>query len=95
MAYLGEDRDTWSDYDASELLQISESELPILVDQGDADQFLDQQLKPKTLVAAAQISKHPLELRMQPGYDHSYFFIASFIEEHLRFHAEHLRSGRR
>lgn len=95
MAYLGEDRDTWSDYDTSELLQISESELPILVDQGDADQFLDQQLKPKALTAAAQISQHPLELRMQSGYDHSYFFIASFIDDHLRFHNEHLRSGRR
>lgn len=95
MAYLGEDRDTWSDYDASELLQISASELPILVDQGDADDFMEQQLKPKALTAAAQISKHPLELRIQPGYDHSYFFVASFIDDHLRFHAEHLRSGLR
>lgn len=95
MAYLGEDRDTWSDYDASELLQISESEIPILVDQGDADDFMELQLKPKALTAAAQISKHPLELRIQPGYDHSYFFVASFIDDHLRFHSEHLRSGHR
>lgn len=91
--YLGEDRQGWSDYDASELLQFSESELPILVDQGDDDAFLAEQLKPEALRASAQISKHPLELRMQPGYDHSYYFIASFIDEHLRFHAHHLGVG--
>ncbi len=64
--------------------------LPLLVDQGDADNFLAEQLKPETLQMAAAASGYPLEIRMQPGYDHSYFFISTFIGEHLRFHAEHL-----
>ena len=89
-AYLGNDIEKWKAYDACELLKQSQSPLPILVDQGDADNFLIDQLKPENLIAAAKEKHSNLELRMQKGYDHSYFFISSFIEEHLRFHANHL-----
>lgn len=89
--YLGEDRQSWAQYDASALMKTSESHLPALVDQGGADNFLVEQLKPEALQAAARQSGYPLELRMQDGYDHSYFFIASFIEDHLRFHAAHMK----
>ncbi|MDX5299352.1 MAG: S-formylglutathione hydrolase [Gammaproteobacteria bacterium] len=85
--YLGDDRDVWREWDACELLAGAEERLPILVDQGDQDGFLSTQLKPQTLQAVAQAIGYPLTLRMQPGYDHSHFFIASFIEDHLRFHA--------
>ena len=90
-AYLGEDRTTWEDYDASLLLAQYRGDLPMLVDQGDADNFLSEQLKPQTLYTAGMQAKANLLLRMQPGYDHSYYFIASFIEEHLRFHAGYLQ----
>ena len=89
-AYLGENRAAWAEYDASLLLKAKGSSLPMLVDQGDADNFLAEQLKPEALQAAANESSAKLELRLQPGYDHSYYFIASFIEDHLRFHAEYL-----
>ncbi|MFT4615296.1 MAG: S-formylglutathione hydrolase [Bacteroidia bacterium] len=89
--YLGDDRESWAQYDASELMKASTSHLPALVDQGGDDDFLVEQLKPEALEAAASASAYPLELRMQEGYDHSYFFISSFIEDHLRFHAEHLQ----
>lgn len=88
--YLGEDREIWRQYDAAELLLHTEDHLPILVDQGDADDFLEQQLKPQFLEQAAAAVGYPLQLRYQPGYDHSYFFIASFIEQHIRFHALYL-----
>jgi S-formylglutathione hydrolase len=90
--YLGEDRDAWRQYDASKIMQASTGSTPILVDQGAADDFLLDQLKPAALLKAAEVSGHPLELRMQQGYDHSYFFVASFIEDHLRFHAQNLKS---
>ncbi len=86
-AYLGADRALWKDYDACELLYRSRSELPILVDQGDSDQFLEEQLYPQHLVAAAAKHDSRLQFRMQRGYDHSYFFISSFISDHLSFHA--------
>ena len=89
-AYLGNDIETWKQYDACELLKQAKVSLPMLVDQGDADNFLMDQLKPENLMAAAKMHNSKLELRMQTGYDHSYFFISSFIEEHLRFHATHL-----
>lgn len=89
--YLGDDRALWAEYDASELIKVSQSHLPTLVDQGGADDFLVEQLKPETLERAAKSNGYPLQLRMQEGYDHSYFFIASFIEDHLRFHAENLK----
>jgi len=88
-AYLGDNPEAWREYDASILVQAGGS-LPALVDQGDADQFLTEQLQPEALKQAAQASNYPLTLRLQPDYDHSYYFIASFIEEHLAFHAEHL-----
>ncbi|MBV7561756.1 S-formylglutathione hydrolase [Pseudomonas sp. sia0905] len=90
--YLGEDRSRWREWDASVLIADAAEKLPILVDQGDRDDFLDGQLKPQALEAVAKAAGHPLTLRMQPGYDHSYYFIASFIEDHLRHHAEALAS---
>jgi S-formylglutathione hydrolase len=88
--YLGSNKDLWLEYDASELLKKQASSLPILVDQGDADGFLTEQLKPENLLEAAKQSKTDITLRMQPGYDHSYYFIQSFINEHLTFHSKHL-----
>ncbi|MDF2155839.1 S-formylglutathione hydrolase [Vibrio sp. CAU 1672] len=89
-AYLGRDVEQWKRYDACELLRQKRSALPILVDQGDADSFLTEQLKPESLQAAALQHDSPLTLRMQAGYDHSYYFIASFIDDHLNFHAKYL-----
>ncbi|PSJ46512.1 S-formylglutathione hydrolase [Zobellella endophytica] len=89
-AYLGEDQSAWAEYDASLLLAAKGCSLPMLVDQGEADNFLAEQLRPEALQAAADVDGAELTLRLQPGYDHSYYFIASFIEEHLRFHARHL-----
>ena len=89
-AYLGTDFDAWKQYDASELLKQGPASLPILVDQGEADGFLVEQLKPEALVAAAEVHHSNVEVRMHPGYDHSYFFISTFIDEHLSFHAKHL-----
>ncbi len=89
-AYLGDDKQQWSNYDASELMRKATQFVPALVDQGEADDFLTEQLKPELLVAAGKASGYPLELNLHPGYDHSYYFIASFIEQHLRFHATHL-----
>jgi S-formylglutathione hydrolase len=89
--YLGSNPDDWRDYDACELVgQHSTVEQPVLVDQGGADQFLKEQLKPELLQAAFEKAGRSLELRMQPGYDHSYFFIASFIKDHIKFHSENL-----
>jgi S-formylglutathione hydrolase len=88
--YLGDDQQQWQQYDSSELMAKSQQFVPALVDQGSKDNFLDEQLKPQIFVQAAKNKGYPLELRMQPGYDHSYYFIATFIEDHLRFHAKHL-----
>ena len=90
-AYLGDDRAAWKAWDASELVRGAGEQLPLLVDQGDADEFLADQLKPELLQAACAAAGHPLRLRMQPGYDHSYYFIASFIGEHIAHHAAALR----
>ncbi|OJX81065.1 S-formylglutathione hydrolase [Magnetospirillum sp. 64-120] len=81
---LGADRATWKDWDATALMQTTKTRLPLLVDQGDADSFLAEQLKPEDLVQAAKAADYPLALRLQPGYDHSYYFVASFMEDHLR-----------
>ncbi|WP_100639850.1 S-formylglutathione hydrolase [Marinobacter salexigens] len=89
-AYLGEDTDSWAEYDSSLLMKKATKFVPALVDQGEADNFLVEQLKPEALEAAAKESGYPLTLNRHEGYDHSYYFIASFIGEHLRFHAEHL-----
>lgn len=84
--YLGAERSRWREWDACALLADATEKLPILVDQGDRDDFLESQLKPEALQGTAQAAGHPLCLRLQPGYDHSYFFIASFIDDHLRHH---------
>ncbi len=90
--YLGEERSGWREWDACALLAGATQRLPLLVDQGDCDSFLDTQLKPWALQAAAAAAGYPLTLRMQPGYDHSYYFVASFIDDHLRHHAAALCS---
>lgn len=92
-AYLGDDESQWLQYDSCHLLSALPADqvtFPILVDQGDNDQFLADQLQPAKLAELARQRGWPLQLRVQPGYDHSYFTIASFIEDHLRFHAENL-----
>lgn len=91
-AYLGDDRDAWKQWDATELVAGATERLPLLVDQGDADEFLAGQLKPELLQAACAAAGHPLTLRLQPGYDHSYYFIASFIGDHIAHHAKALRT---
>jgi S-formylglutathione hydrolase len=90
-AYLGDDHEAWTRYDASELVKSAAEKLPILIDQGEADEFLDTQLKPWLLKETADAAGYPVYLRMQPGYDHSYYFIASFIGEHIAHHAAALR----
>jgi len=89
-AYLGKDKSYWIQHDASELIKQAVHFVPGKVDQGLADDFLREQLKPEMLTAAAKKNNYPLALDLHEGYDHSYYFIASFIEEHLRFHANHL-----
>ncbi len=85
--FLGADKAAWKDWDACELIASAGERLPLLVDQGADDSFLQSQLRPELLDAAARAAGHPLELRMQAGYDHSYYFVASFIDDHLRHHA--------
>lgn len=89
-AYLGDNREVWKAYDSCELMAKAKQQLPMLIDQGEGDNFLAEQLQPKNLVAAAKEAGYPIELRMQEGYDHSYYFIASFIDEHLTFHQQYL-----
>jgi len=94
-AYLGEDRAEWAGHDAALLIESGAAAGrfdDILVDQGDADPFLTDQLKPELLVAAAKAAGQRLTLRMQPGYDHSYFFMASFVDDHVAFHATRLKA---
>jgi len=91
-AYLGHDREAWRTWDACELVAGARERLPLLIEQGEADEFLETQLKPELLRAACATAGHPLELRMRPGYDHSYYFIASFIGEHVAHHARALRA---
>jgi len=90
-AYLGEDRSSWQDWDTVALIANATERLPLLVDQGEADEFLATQLRPELLEAACQHTGHPLTLRRQPGYDHSYYFIASFLADHFSHHAGALR----
>jgi S-formylglutathione hydrolase len=89
--YLGTDSAAWREYDASELVARKAFAAPILIDQGTADQFLTEQLLPEKFAAAAAKSGQPLTLRMQPGYDHGYFFIQTFMSDHLRHHAAILK----
>lgn len=89
--YLGKNRDSWQAHDASVLMQKALKFVPAKVDQGGADNFLTGQLAPETLALAAKESNYPLDLQIHEGYDHSYYFIASFIEAHLRFHAAYFK----
>ena len=88
--YLGEDRAAWRAHDAVALIEDGARVPALLVDQGDADQFLSEQLRPQLLADACAAAGIDLTLRMQPGYDHSYYFIATFMADHLRWHAERL-----
>ena len=94
-AYMGEDRAEWAKHDAALLIENGAAAGvfdDILVDQGDADPFLTDQLKPELLISAAKAVGQRLTLRMQPGYDHSYFFMASFVDDHVAFHATRLKA---
>ena len=89
-AYLGEDPAAWRAHDAEALIAGARERLPLLIDQGEADEFLPQ-LRPELLRAACDAAGHPLTLRLHPGYDHGYYFIASFIADHVAHHARALR----
>lgn len=90
-AYLGEDEPAWRAYDATALVREAAGRAPeLLVEQGEADPFLEEQLQPHLLREACAAAGHPLTLNMRPGYDHSYYFIASFMDGHLRHHAKAL-----
>jgi S-formylglutathione hydrolase len=88
--YLGDNKADWQHYDSCALVAKSVKQLPLLIDQGNADDFLVEQLKPELFAQACELVSYDINLRMQEGYDHSYFFISSFIGEHIAFHAEHL-----
>jgi S-formylglutathione hydrolase len=91
--YLGADRETWKQYDACELIAGGRRFAgEILVDQGGADQFLNDTLHPEWLAEICKAAGQPLRLRLQPGYDHSYYFISTFVEDHLRLHAAALKA---
>jgi S-formylglutathione hydrolase len=91
--YLGANREAWRRHDAVALIEDGARVPEILIDQGDADNFLAEQLRPDLLERACAGAGIPLILRMQPGYDHSYYFISTFMADHLRWHAERLRGG--
>jgi len=94
-AYLGDDRTAWVHHDPARLIEAGAAPGvydDILIDQGDADPFLAEQLKPELLVEAGAAVGQTITLRMQPGYDHSYFFMASFIADHVAFHAKRLKA---
>lgn len=88
--YLGSNREDWREYDASELVRTTQHKRPILIDQGTGDSFLTTQLFPDIFAKACTESGQALTLRMQAGYDHSYYFIATFMEDHIRHHADAL-----
>lgn len=92
-AYLGDDRAAWARYDATELVKSATEKLPLLIDQGEADEFLAGQLRPELLREVCTQTRHPLTLNLRSGYDHSYYFIASFIGEHIAHHARALGAG--
>jgi S-formylglutathione hydrolase len=88
--YLGENIEDWKQYDTVELVKQSTVQLPVLVDQGEGDNFLAEQLKTELLIRASEEAEFPMQIRLQSEYDHSYFFIATFIGEHIAFHARAL-----
>lgn len=90
-AYLGENIERWQDYDSTELVKKLGCNLPIRIEQGLADEFLANQLEPTAFIAACKVKNVNLDYREQDGYDHSYYFITSFINEHFAFHAQYLR----
>ena len=92
-AYLGDDEEAWQAYDATALITAGAPPIPLLIDSGTDDEFLAGQLYPQNLQAACKARDFPLTLRMQEEYDHSYHFIASFIGEHLAYHADKLYNG--
>lgn len=92
--YLGNDRANWANYDACQLLAKTATRGPILIDQGRADNFLGEQLQPETLEIIAKRHHRELQLRWHDGYDHSYYFIASLIANHIDFHQQHLSTDR-
>lgn len=91
-AYLGNNQDAWKEYDTVELVKRATSKMPILVDQGLNDEFLANQLKPDLLKEACEKASHPLTLNLREGYDHSYYFIQSFVGDHIKYHAAALKS---
>ena len=90
-AYLGDNKEAWKGYDATELVKAGCAVIPVLIDQGLADEFLEGQLFPQDLEAAYKVRGIPITLRMHEGYDHSYHFISTFIGEHLAYHAKALK----
>lgn len=90
-AYLGDDQQAWQQYDTVALVRSVKIRLPLLVDQGLDDEFRENQLRPELLRAACDVAGHPLTLNLRPGYDHSYYFIASFMGEHMAHHAATLK----
>ncbi len=88
--YLGNNQEEWKKYDSVELIKSTNSKLHLLIDQGLADEFLENQLKPELLKKACEEANHPFTLNLREGYDHSYYFISSFIGEHIAFHAKAL-----
>jgi S-formylglutathione hydrolase len=90
--YLGEDKESWKAYDATELVKSGTKPLPLLIDHGLNDEFLADQLYPQNLQKACEEKHFPIILRMHEGYDHSYHFIATFIGEHLKFHSQYLKT---
>ncbi len=90
LAYLGENEETWQEYDATALILNGKKSNEILIDQGTKDEFLQDQLKPELFSIACEIKSQPLKFRLQHGYDHSYFFVATFMQDHMAFHAKNL-----
>ncbi len=88
--YLGEDRTAWREHDAVALIEDGARTADLLIDQGEADPFMVEQLKPELLAKACEAAGQKLTLRLQPGYDHSYYFISTFMDDHLRWHADRL-----
>ena len=90
--YLGDDKKAWRQHDTVALIEDGSRFPEFLVDYGDADQFLNEQLRPQLLKNACEKANIPLTLRRQPGYDHSYYFISTFMGDHLRWHAARLKA---
>jgi S-formylglutathione hydrolase len=88
--YLGENPESWQEYDPLHLITVTPEPIKLLIDQGNVDSFLGTQLQPSVFAEACEAANYPLILRMQPEYDHSYYFVASFIGEHIAYHAEAL-----